>query len=95
MSEREISDGFARFVQAVGESPILLAWFCKLESVSERDRSAALLKMSADIRAEDEDLALTALKLRDSKLYTAVLSAVRERTGQAGALTSARNFDRR
>ena len=56
----------------------------KLESVSKRDRSAALLKMSADIRAEDEELALTALKLRDSKLYTAVLSAVRERTDQAG-----------
>jgi hypothetical protein len=81
MSEPEIPEGFVRFANAVIESPMLRSWFYKLEALPEPDRRAWLFDMARNIGGEDEELALTAFKLRDPKLYTAVLAAVRARLG--------------
>ena len=43
---------------------------------------AWLLDMTRHIGPEGEELAVTAFKLRDPKIYAAVLAAVRERVGQ-------------
>ena len=43
---------------------------------------AWLLDMARHIGPEGEELAVTAFKLRDPKIYAAVLAAVRERVGQ-------------
>lgn len=80
--EPEIPEGFVRFAQAVVESPMLRSWFYKLEALSECDRGACLLDMARHIGREDEQLAVTAFKLRDPKIYQAVLAAVRERVRQ-------------
>jgi len=79
MPPLEIPEGFIRFTHAVVKSATLREWFYKLEALSERDRGAWLLDMARHIRGEDEDLAVTAFKLRDPKIYRAVLAAVRER----------------
>jgi hypothetical protein len=82
MPEPEIPDRFVRFAHAVVESPMLRSWFYKLETLSERDRGAWLIDMARHIGREDKELAVTAFKLRDPKIYTAVLAAVRERVGE-------------
>jgi hypothetical protein len=83
MPQAEIPEGFVRFAHAVVESPMLRSWFYKLEAMSERDRGARLLDMARHIRGEDEELAVTAFKLRDPKVYQAVLAVVRERVRYA------------
>lgn len=72
-----------RFMQAVVESPMLRSLFYNLQRLSEWDRSASLLERARGIRAEDEELALIAVKLRDSKIYFAMVAAVREYAGQS------------
>jgi hypothetical protein len=81
--QAEIPEGFVRFAHAVVESPMLRSWFYKLEAVPERDRAAWLLDMARHIEKEDQDLAVTAFKLRDPKICSAVLAAVRDRVGDA------------
>ena len=82
MPESKIPEGFVRFAHAVIESPILRSWFYKLETLAERDRQAWLVDMARHIGKEDKELAVTAFKLRDPKVYTAVSAAVRARVDQ-------------
>ena len=82
MPQPEIPDGFVRFAHAAVESPMLRSWFYELEALSERYRGACLFEMARHIGREDEELAVTAFKLCDLKIYKAVLVAVRERVRQ-------------
>jgi hypothetical protein len=84
MPPSDIPEGFVRFTQAVVESPTLREWFYRLEGMCDPDRGAWLLDMARHIGGEDQQLAVTAFKLRDPKIYAAVLAAVRERVGQTG-----------
>ena len=61
---------------------MLRSWFSKLESLSERYQAAPSFEMTQNIRGEVGELPLAALKLRDPKIYSAVLAPVRDCVGQ-------------
>jgi len=83
MPRSEIPEGFVRFAQALVESPMFRSWFYRLDTLPESDRRVWLVDMARHIGGEDFDLATTAIKLRDPRIYRAVLAAVRERVDEA------------
>jgi hypothetical protein len=87
MPQSKIPEGLVRFAQALVDSPMLRSWFYRLDTLPESERRAWLVDMATHIGGEDFDLATTAIKLRDPKIYRAVLAAVRERVDEASRRT--------
>jgi hypothetical protein len=87
MPQSEVPEGFVRLAHALVESEDLRSWFYQLAKLSPDDRAATFLDMARHIYSEDDDLAVIAFKLREPKIYQALLRAVRERVDESTGST--------
>ena len=89
MPQSAVPEGMVKLAHALVETPHLRSWFYTLQQLSGALRNAAFSQMAAQMQAagEDADLIAAVEMLAQSKMYEAVLAAVRERVDEASRHT--------